>query len=99
MIKEIVLDDTAIQVEQYQENMLEGLQVITVDFKVKSEDYHDITTLLYKGTFRIKVPERKLAFTGTIRQYTTSITNLYEKGQVGDFHLSLIEIKERGQGV
>lgn len=98
MVTEIVLDDTAIRVDQYQQTLAGGLQVISFDFKVTSEEYHDITTLLYKGTFNVSVPERKLEFKGTIHQYTTSITNLYEKGQVGDFHLSIIEVKESGQG-
>ncbi|MTT31343.1 DUF3219 family protein [Terrilactibacillus sp. BCM23-1] len=35
----------------------------------------------------------------TIKQYYTSITNLYEKGHVGEYSLTLQEIKrpERGQ--
>jgi hypothetical protein len=49
---------------------------------------------LYKGTFHVNVPEEDLDFQGTIHQYSTSFTNLYEKGQVGDFSLSLIEVNE-----
>ncbi|WP_258311692.1 YkvR family protein [Terrilactibacillus laevilacticus] len=39
------------------------------------------------------------ALNRTIKQYYTSITNLYEKGQVGEYSLILQEIKrpERGQ--
>ncbi len=94
LVNEIRLNDTFIKVERYQEENINGLIKIIVDFKVTSEDYHDVTTLLYQGTFDVNVPERELYFTGRISEYVTSITNLYEKGQVGDFHLALIEVKE-----
>ncbi|XJZ27582.1 DUF3219 family protein [Bacillota bacterium Lsc_1132] len=93
MVKEIILNDTLIHVDNYKEETENGLQKIFIDFKVTSEEYHDITTLLYEGTFNVKVPERGLAFRGNIQQYSTSFTNLYEKGQVGDFKLSLLEVK------
>ena len=94
MVKEILLNDTVIRLENYKEEMKDGLHNIIIDFKVTSEDYHDIAVLLYEGTFDIKVPERDLAFRGTIQQYSTSITNLYEKDQVGDYHVSLLEVNE-----
>lgn len=94
MVKEILLNDTAIRLENYKEEIKNGLHNITIDFKVTSEEYHDIAVLLYEGTFDVQVPERDLAFTGTIQQYSTSITNLYEKGQVGDYHVSLLEVKQ-----
>ncbi|WP_462413411.1 DUF3219 family protein [Neobacillus sp. Marseille-QA0830] len=94
MISKIILDDMEIDVYQYDEEKVNGLQKISVLFKVTSEQYHDITTLLYKGTFLVQVPERDLAFTGAIHQYYTSFTNLYEKDQVADFSLSLLEVRE-----
>ncbi|WP_251550570.1 DUF3219 family protein [Neobacillus muris] len=94
MVNKMILNDTEIEIYQYEEEKVNGLQMISVHFKVTSEQYHDITTLLYKGTYQVKIPDRNLSFTGTIRQYFTSFTNLYEKGQVGDFSLSLIEVKE-----
>ncbi|RKJ62383.1 DUF3219 family protein, partial [Butyricicoccus sp. 1XD8-22] len=47
----------------------------------------------YEGSFNVKVEERNIAFRGTIQNYSTSITNLYEKGQVADYKLSLVEVK------
>ncbi|SFB07024.1 Protein of unknown function [Lentibacillus halodurans] len=64
---------------------------ISFDFKVTHEAYHDITTLLYKNDFIVKVPDRHLQFPAVISNYSTSITNLYEEGAIGDFKLELIE--------
>jgi hypothetical protein len=94
LIIEIFLNDTLIKVINYEEEKVNGLNKISVDFTVTSEDYHEITTLLYKGSFDVKVPERHLSFRGAIQQYSTSFTNLYVKGQVGNFKLSLLEVKE-----
>lgn len=93
MVKEIILNDTLIYVDNYKEETENGLHKIFIDFKVSSDEYHDITTLLYEGNFNVKVPERGLAFRGNIRKYSTSFTNLYEKGQIGDFSLCLLEVK------
>lgn len=93
MVKQIILNETIIHVENYKEETGNELHKICFDFKVASEEYHDITTLLYEGTFDVKVPERGLAFKGSIQEYSTSMTNLYEKGQVGDFTLCLLEVK------
>jgi len=94
LVKEIVLNDTVIQLENYKEETVNNLRKVVLDFKVTSEDYHDIAVLLYEGMFNVKVPERNLAFRGTIQQYSTSITNLYEKGEVGDYHVCLLEVKQ-----
>nr|WP_106783195.1 DUF3219 family protein [Lysinibacillus timonensis] len=94
MVKEIFLNERLFQLEHYQEGLVNGALKIDVDFKVTSEDYHDVAVLLYEGTFNIKVPERDLAFRGTIQHYSTSITNLYEAGQIGDYKLTLIEVKK-----
>lgn len=93
LVQEILLNDTVIKVMQYREEKVNGLHKISIHFKVTSEDYHDVTTLLYKGMFNVQVPEKGLIFRGTIQEYSTSITNLYEKDQVGDFTLSLLEVK------
>ncbi|OCA91493.1 DUF3219 domain-containing protein [Bacillus sp. FJAT-27225] len=95
MIKEIVLNETVIQVDKYKEEIKNGLHNIIIDFNVTNEQYHDIATLLYEATFDVKVPERGLAFRGTIQEYSTSITNLYERGQVGQYHLVLKELRPR----
>jgi hypothetical protein len=94
LVNEIILNETSINVYKYEEKTENGLHKISVQFKVTSEEYHEITTLLYKGTFDVKVPERDLMFRARIHQYSTSFTNLYLKGQVGDFKLVLQEVKE-----
>jgi Protein of unknown function (DUF3219) len=94
LVKEIVLNDTSIKIYKYEEEKEGHLHKISVEFNVTSEEYHDITTLLYKGTFDVKVPERDLSFRASIQQYSTSFTNLYIKGQIGEFKLSLLEVKK-----
>lgn len=88
------LDGTLIQLSRYAEEKVNGKYKVSVDFDVTSEEYHDITTLLYGGTFDVKIPERDLTFRGTIYNYSTSITNLYEKDQIGQYKLTLIEVKD-----
>jgi len=94
MINEIILNDHVIPVSHYNESNINGLIQISIEFKVTSEEYHDIATLLYEGEFEVKVPEGNLKFLGSIVEYSTSITNLYESGQVGIFKLVLMEKKE-----
>ncbi|ERN51394.1 DUF3219 family protein [Alkalihalophilus marmarensis] len=91
MAKEIILNQTVIKVQSFKERKVNNIHEISVVFHVTSEEYHDIATLLYQGTFDVKVPERGLSFRGSIVQYSTSITNLYEKGQVGNYSLTLLE--------
>jgi hypothetical protein len=92
VVKEIVLNDTAIKVKRYEQRTVNDSLEISVDFEVTSDAYHDIATLLYEGTFDVKVPETSLEFRGTIQQYSTSITNLYEEGQVGNYSVTLLEV-------
>ncbi|MFB4162958.1 DUF3219 family protein [Alteribacillus sp. JSM 102045] len=94
MVQEILLNNTLIKVNKFKNEKVNGLHKISFNFKVSSEEYYEITTLLYRGTFQVSVLEQNLTFKGTIQQYSSSITNLYEKGQTGDFHLSLIEVKQ-----
>ena len=93
MVKGIVLNHTIIKVHRFEQRKVNNLHEISVGFEVTSEDYHEIATLLYQGTFDVNVPERDLSFRGTIQQYFTSTTNLYEEGQVGDYSLTLLEVK------
>ncbi|GGA76158.1 DUF3219 family protein [Ornithinibacillus halotolerans] len=87
----IILNDQEIQLLNCEKELINGLHQVTVTFNVTSEEYHDITTLLYNGTFDVKIPGEDLMFRGTIINYSTSITNLYEKDQVGQFKLILLE--------
>ena len=91
MVKEIILDNRLIKVNHYEQKKINGLHQISIVFDVTSEDYHDIATLLYKGTFEVTVPDAVLFFRATIINYSTSITNLYEQGQVGEYKLTLLE--------
>jgi hypothetical protein len=97
MVKEIILNNTSIKVNRYEQRKVDGLYEISVGFEVTSEEYHDIAMLLYEGTFDVSVPEKALSFRGTIGQYSTSLTNLYEKGQVGDYSLTLLQVKNEGR--
>lgn len=93
MVKELFLNDRLFQLEHYQEDTVNGLHKISIDFKVTSDEYHDVAVLLYEGTFDVKVPERDLAFRGTIHHYSTSVIDLYKEGQVADYKLILMEVK------
>lgn len=97
MSVEVYIEDMIIRAINFKQNVLlreeKELKKISFDFKVSSEDYHDVTTLLYKQNFLVKVPEKSLEFPATIHHYFTSITDLYIKGNVGNFSLELIETK------
>ena len=97
MVQEIVLNDTPIQIYSYEQEIVKGKTKVSVDFKVTSENYHDIAVLLYKETFNVKVPEKGFAFRGSIYQYSTSITNLYIKDQVADYKVTLLELESGGK--
>ena len=97
MIEQIILNTTPIEVDNFSHTTIHDnnshdlRRVVTVDFKVTSEDYHNITTLLYKNDFDVIIPGKNIEFQGHIQNYYTSITDLYQVGQVGNFHLELIE--------
>lgn len=94
MVNEIILNDTLIKVHQFQQRKVNKSYEISVKFEVTSEEYHDIAMLLYEEIFDVQIPESEISFRGTIQQYSTSITNLYEIGQVGEYSLTLLEVKE-----
>ena len=90
----MILNDRVIPLTRYEEEKINGLHKISVIFNVTSEEYHDITTLLYLGTFEVEIPESNLRFRGTIHNYSTSITNLYLEDQVGEYKLTVLEEKD-----
>ncbi|WP_409298736.1 DUF3219 family protein [Peribacillus sp. SCS-26] len=95
METKVRLNEKEIQVYNYQqEEQDSGRLKITFEFTVTHEEYHDITTLLYKQEFDVSVPEQKLEFRGTICNYWTSFTNLYNAGASGEFHLELMQVKD-----
>lgn len=93
----VILNETTIDaINFYEETVTDRkskkeLQKVKFNFQVSSSIYHDITTLLYKNDFDVKVPEKNLEFKATIHNYSTSITNLYNAGEVGEFYLELVE--------
>ncbi|PAC34391.1 DUF3219 family protein [Caldifermentibacillus hisashii] len=91
---ELYLNDQLIQVDKFKEDTVNDLRKIWIKFRVTNEDYHDIATLLYEGTFDVRIPAKSLSFRGTIEEYSTSITNLYKKGNVGIYKLCLREVKK-----
>lgn len=96
MVKTVILNDTSIDVTDFREDSIMDEETgkvvpkIGFQFQVTSQDYHDITVLLYEMDFQVKVPELNLEFPATIHHYSTSVTNLYEEGAVGNFSLELI---------
>lgn len=64
---------------------------VRFEFLVKHDEYHDVTTLLYKNDFTITIPKEDISFPAIISNYSTSITNLYEEDAVGEFTLELSE--------
>lgn len=94
MVDRIVLDGHTIFIKNFELDNTSGLRRIAVEFSVTSEDYHDVTTLLYKGEFDVKIPAKDAAFRGKIIEYSTSVTNLYESGRIGIFRLAILEVKE-----
>lgn len=94
MTTEIWINDTVIHAYQFTEDTVAAdvpLKKIIFDFKVTSEDYHDIAVLLYEMEFQIRIPEKQWDFRAAISNYSTSITNLYNDNEVADYHLELIE--------
>lgn len=96
MNQKVIINDLTINAVNYHEGAVakrgrEDLLKIGFDFKVRSDESHDVTTLLYKNDFTVQVPGRNIEFSATIYKYSTSITNLYKEGAVGDFRLELME--------
>lgn len=59
LVSKIMLDDRVIQLSSYEEEKENGSYKVSVIFDVTSEEYHDIATLLYNGTFDVEIPDRK----------------------------------------
>lgn len=95
MVDTIILDGHPIVINKYNADTTSGLDIISVEFSVKSEEYHHVTTLLYAGEFHVKVPAEDKEFRGKIIEYSTSITNLYKSGQVGTFQLVIREVESK----
>ncbi|MEI3613763.1 DUF3219 family protein [Pseudogracilibacillus sp. SO30301A] len=88
----IFINDFPIEAKNVNKENSDRLK-ISFKFTVTHEDYHDVTTLLYKNDFIVKIPEENLEFPATISNYSTSVTNLYKEGSEGEFSLELMEKK------
>lgn len=93
MVKEMKLNDQTIELTGFEEREENGRLVISVEFDVTSEEYHNVTTLLYEEKFDITVPEKDMKFKGVITNYLTSLDNLYEENQVGEYQVTFTEIE------
>ena len=77
MVDRIILDGRTIVISHFEMDNTGGLRRIAAHFPVTSEDYHDVTTLLYKGEFDVQVPAQNAAFRGKIVEY--SLLRIYIK--------------------
>lgn len=93
----VLINDKKIHAFDYKEELFvdpkskKERRMSKFSFDVTSATYHEITTLLYTNDFHIEVPENNLKMNAEIATYSTSITNLYDENQVGEFYLELIE--------
>ncbi len=87
---DVHVDSLVLEVTNFKEE-LEDPKKISFTFIVTSEDYYDVTTVLYKNNLFVMVPNEDIAFHATITNYATSITNLYVEGEEGEFYLELTE--------
>lgn len=90
-INDLIIDDVSNFRQQVLDSENGGRRLIQFDFKVHSDDYHRITTELYKNEFLVRVPEYNLEFNAVIQNYYTSITDLYVEDAIGEFSLALVE--------
>ena len=90
MTEKILINDFPIQARKLDITETNPYKV-AIEFIVTHESYHDVTTLLYKNDFLVEIPEESIKFPARISNYSTSVTNLYEKGSEGEFYLELIE--------
>ncbi|MDL0112573.1 DUF3219 family protein [Mammaliicoccus sciuri] len=98
MVENIYLDEMKIPLTFFEDETVDGLYKVTIEFNVTSEAYHDIAVLLYRGRFDVEVPDKDKKFKDEIYNYSTSLTNLYEDNQVAVYRLVLKEIREDQKG-
>lgn len=97
MVSQVIINGRAFQVKSFHQEKVfhesenKNQLKINFTFEVTSEEYHDVTTLLYENDFTVLIPENKVQFQATIQQYATSLTNLYKENQVSEYQLALVE--------
>ena len=88
----IVLDDITLDVKELKRDEEEG--TVYIEFDVASEDYHNLSEHLYKEEFLVRLPgNNNEEFQARIINYSTSLDNLYEEDQVGEYRITLKEEK------
>lgn len=88
----IILDDMTLEVKELKRDEEEG--TVYIEFDVASEDYHNLSEHLYKEEFLVRLPgNNNEEFKAKIVNYSTSIDNLYEEDNVGEYHITLKEEK------
>lgn len=88
----IVLDDLTLEVKELKRDEEEG--TVYIEFDVSSEDYHNLSEHLYKEKFLVRLPgNNNEEFNAKIINYSTSLDNLYEEDNVGEYHITLKEEK------
>lgn len=88
----IVLDDITLDVKELKRDEEEG--TVRIAFDVASEDYHNLSEHLYKEEFLVRLPgNNNEEFRARIINYSTSLDNLYEEDNVGEYRITLKEEK------
>lgn len=88
----IMLDDITLDVKELNRDESEG--TVYIKFDVTSEDYHNLSSHLYKEKFTVRLPgDNNEEFKARIVNYSTSLDNLYEENQVGEYQITLKEEK------
>lgn len=93
MVEKITLNNHDIEVKEFQQTEENGRIVISVVFDVTSGEYHDVSVLLYEDQFDLEVPGKDMKFKCVISQFSTSMDNLYEEGNVGEYRVTFTEIE------
>lgn len=84
----IVLDDLTLDVKELTRDEEEG--TVRIAFDVASEDYHNLSKHLYKEEFLVRLPgSNNEEFRARIINYSTSLDNLYEEDNVGEYRITL----------
>ncbi|QQD86094.1 DUF3219 family protein [Jeotgalicoccus sp. ATCC 8456] len=83
-----MLDDLTLDVKELVRDKEEG--TVNIVFDVASEDYHYLSKHLYQEQFRVRIPGNdNEEFEAKIVNFSTSLDNLYEEDNVGEYNITL----------
>ena len=84
----IMLDDLTLDVKELIRDTEAG--EVRITFDVASEDYHHLSEHLYQEEFKVRIPgNNNEEFDGKIVNFSTSLDNLYEEDNVGEYKITL----------